>query len=200
MPDWLKPGASVWLGSVFCMLAVAVPMLATQAEDGWQAIASLVNTFSPVALSAAAVVLMTGLLTAWLRLGGVSPLWTTGYGRTLLIKLLMLVGVAGAGAYNWKRMRPALGTAQATARFRRSAATELAFGVAVILVTAVLVALPVNGHKLVMDAAAPHLRPDQTVLISSHSSFSTRVASAAGATASFSSSFRIIVVARARPG
>jgi opine dehydrogenase len=38
--------------------------------------------------------------------------------------------------------------------------------------SAVLVALPVNGHKLVMDAAAPHLRPDQTVLISSHSSFS----------------------------
>jgi opine dehydrogenase len=37
---------------------------------------------------------------------------------------------------------------------------------------AVLIALPVNGHKLVMDAAAPHLRPDQTVLISSHSSFS----------------------------
>jgi opine dehydrogenase len=36
---------------------------------------------------------------------------------------------------------------------------------------AVLVALPANGHKLVMDAAAPHLRPDQTVLISSHSSF-----------------------------
>jgi opine dehydrogenase len=37
---------------------------------------------------------------------------------------------------------------------------------------AVLVALPANGHKLVMDAAAPHLRPDQTVMISSHTSFS----------------------------
>lgn len=37
---------------------------------------------------------------------------------------------------------------------------------------AVLIALPANGHKLVMDAAAPHLRQDQTVLISSHTSFS----------------------------
>ena len=37
---------------------------------------------------------------------------------------------------------------------------------------AVLIALPANGHKLAMDAAAPHLRPDQTVMISSHTSFS----------------------------
>jgi opine dehydrogenase len=37
---------------------------------------------------------------------------------------------------------------------------------------AVLVALPANGHRHVMDAAAPHLRPDQTVIISSHISFS----------------------------
>lgn len=35
----------------------------------------------------------------------------------------------------------------------------------------VLVALPANGHKLVYDAIAPHLREDQVVIISSHSSF-----------------------------
>jgi opine dehydrogenase len=32
-------------------------------------------------------------------------------------------------------------------------------------------ALPAYGHKQVMDAVAPHLRPEQTVLISSHASF-----------------------------
>jgi opine dehydrogenase len=37
---------------------------------------------------------------------------------------------------------------------------------------AVLIALPAYGHKRVMDAAAPHLKPDQTVIISSHTSFS----------------------------
>ncbi len=35
----------------------------------------------------------------------------------------------------------------------------------------ILLALPAYGHKAVMDALAPHLRPDQTVLISSHASF-----------------------------
>lgn len=37
---------------------------------------------------------------------------------------------------------------------------------------AVLIALPANGHKLVMDAAAPHLGAGQPVIISSHTSFS----------------------------
>lgn len=37
---------------------------------------------------------------------------------------------------------------------------------------AVLVALPTNGHRMAMEAAAPHLTPAQTVIISSHASFS----------------------------
>jgi len=36
---------------------------------------------------------------------------------------------------------------------------------------AILLALPANGHKLVLDALAPHLRADQPVIISSHASF-----------------------------
>lgn len=34
-----------------------------------------------------------------------------------------------------------------------------------------MVALPAYGHKRVMDAVAPHIRPGQTVIISSHASF-----------------------------
>jgi opine dehydrogenase len=34
-----------------------------------------------------------------------------------------------------------------------------------------MVALPAYGHKAVMDAIAPHIRDDQTILISSHASF-----------------------------
>ena len=35
---------------------------------------------------------------------------------------------------------------------------------------AILIALPANGHKRVMDALSPHLRAGQTVIISSHAS------------------------------
>lgn len=46
-----------------------------------------------------------------------------------------------------------------------------AIGDAVTGADAVLLALPVNGHRLAMDAALPHLRDGQPVIISSHGSF-----------------------------
>ncbi len=36
----------------------------------------------------------------------------------------------------------------------------------------VIVAVPAYGHRMVMDAAAPHLRPEQTMIVSSHYSLS----------------------------
>jgi opine dehydrogenase len=36
---------------------------------------------------------------------------------------------------------------------------------------AVLIALPANGHRVVMEAVAPHLAPGQVVIVSSHASF-----------------------------
>lgn len=36
----------------------------------------------------------------------------------------------------------------------------------------VMIAVPGYGHRAVMEAAAPHLRPGQTVIVSSHTSFS----------------------------
>lgn len=72
-------------------------------------------------------------------------LWQSRYGRTLLLKLAVLAGVAATGFYNWRRVRPALGDELGTARLRRSSAIELPIGLAVLLVTAVLVATPPPG-------------------------------------------------------
>lgn len=52
----------------------------------------------------------------------------------------MLSGVFGTGAYSWLRVKPALGGERAAGRVRRSATVEVAVGVLVLLVTAVLVA------------------------------------------------------------
>jgi len=135
-------GAAGWLGGLACLILIGLPAAAHASEGRWQAVSSMVGAFSPVALTCAAIVLLTGVVSAWLRLGAISPLWTSGYGRMLLLKVALLVGVAGTGAYNWLRVKPALGTPDATSRLRRSATVELAVGIAVIAVTAILVALP----------------------------------------------------------
>jgi copper transport protein len=130
-------GAAGWLGSLL-WLALSLPTVSTR-ERG---VATIVNAFSPAALGFAALVTITGVVGAWLRLGALSFLWSSSYGQVLLVKLALLTGVAVVGLYNWRRMRPALDRGVVTPRFLRSATMELAFGVAVVIVTAVLVATP----------------------------------------------------------
>ena len=84
----------------------------------------------------------------------VSALWQSEYGRTLLLKLGILSVVAGTGAYNWLRVKPALGSIEGAVRIRRSATLELAVGVLVLVVTAVLVATPTPMDAAMAEAAA----------------------------------------------
>lgn len=136
-------GAGGWLGGLLLLLAAGIPA-AMQLEESarGRAVADLVNAFSPTALLFAGAVGATGVFAAWLHVGGVGALWTTDYGRTLLLKLAILSIVAGTGAYNWLRVRPALGDVEGARRIRRSGMAELAVGVLVLAVTAVLVATP----------------------------------------------------------
>jgi copper transport protein len=142
--DWLHVlGAGVWLGTLAAVLAAGLPASVQAPEgEGFAAFAAMVNAFSPVALAGAGLAAATGVASALFHFHSVSELWSTGYGRTLLLKLALLLVVVGTGFYNWRRVRPALGEARTTARLRRSAGVELAAGLAVLLVTAVLVALP----------------------------------------------------------
>ena len=60
------------------------------------------------------------------------------------MKLAILGVVALTGFYNWRFVKPRLGTDDATGHLRRSARVEVAVAVLVLLVTAVLVATPTS--------------------------------------------------------
>jgi copper transport protein len=145
-------GAGGWLGSLLIVLVVGIPAALRLEESArHRAVADLINAFSPTALAFAGLTAATGVFAAWIHLGQVSALWQTTYGKTLLVKLAILSVVACTGAYNWRRVKPALGSPTGTVRIRKSARLEVAVGVLVILVTAVLVATPIE-----MDAGAMH--------------------------------------------
>jgi putative copper resistance protein D len=135
-------GAAGWLGSLLWLVAVGILVQPVTGESRGARVALLARSFSPAALSFAALVTATGVVSAWLRLGTVPALWGTSYGQVLLLKLAVLTGAAGTGLYNWKRIQPTLGTDGATDRLARSATIELGIGLVVIVVTAVLVAMP----------------------------------------------------------
>ena len=135
-------GAAGWLGSLLWLTVVALPALQSGTGERAPRIAALVQAFSPTALVFASLVAVTGLVSAWLRLGTVPMLWRSSYGQALLVKLLLLAGVAATGFYNWRYVQPALGTDVASARLSTSARAELVVGLLVIIATAVLVAMP----------------------------------------------------------
>lgn len=99
----------------------------------------LVPVFSPVAVAAVATLVLTGVVASWVHLPNVSVLFTSGYGRTLSIKLLAVGVVLGLGWLNWRRHTPRLGQASGPDRLRRAAAFELLVAQLVLVATAILV-------------------------------------------------------------
>ena len=137
--------AATWLGTLLVLTLIGVRAVIRTGPPGLlraELVCDLVNAFSPLALTAASVVAITGLTTAWLHLKRVSALWTTSYGIALVVKLLFVLGVVMMGAWNWKRVRPSLGESGSEETIRRSATLELTFGALVLLATSVLVTLP----------------------------------------------------------
>ena len=135
--------AGGWLGTLLALVAVGLPSVLRATPDERGAAASaLVEAFSPIALACAAAVVLTGAVSAWLHLGTLDALFASAYGRTLLVKLAVVSLVAGTGAYNWRRVRPSIAAEGGARRLRRSSVAELAIGVLVLVVTAVLVATP----------------------------------------------------------
>lgn len=138
-------GASTWLGTLLVLAIIGIRGLiksGASPQDRAVLVADLVNSFSPLALTASTIVAITGLTTAWLHLKRISALYTTSYGLALLVKLALVLVVVILGAWNWRRVRPTLGAEGSEHTIRRSAKMELTFAGLVLIATSVLVTLP----------------------------------------------------------
>jgi putative copper export protein len=132
-------GGASWLGSLLAVMLVGIPLsLTLDGAERWSSVASLVNSFSPVALSSAAVVIVSGLVASWVHVDQLSDLWQTAYGRVLLLKLFLVAITFTIGAYNFRRVQPQLANEEGSARLKRSAAIELSVGFLILLVTGFL--------------------------------------------------------------
>ncbi len=89
-------GGGIWLGTLGAVV------LAARAPEDRQA---LLHHFSRIALGGAALIVATGLVAAWIYLGGLAPLWTTAYGRVLVVKVAVVAAAASCGYVNWQYFR-----------------------------------------------------------------------------------------------
>lgn len=135
-------GAGLWLGTLAILTAVGW----MGGEEGRASrVARLIGDYSRFALVGAALVALTGTIAGWQTVGSLGALTATPYGRTLLLKLGCLAGVAVLGAWNWRVVQPRLAAGTGHGLLRRSATVELLLGAVLLFVTALLVVLPAPG-------------------------------------------------------
>ncbi|WP_378735637.1 copper resistance D family protein [Nocardia brasiliensis] len=122
--------AAVWFG----LLVALALVVRTRGE--W---AAVLPRYSAVALPLVVTVAVTGLLNGVVRVGGITPFVGTGYGRILLAKTVVLVGLLALGWW-WRRSwvhRAADHRMTAEASLRRATievvVMALAFGLAATL-------------------------------------------------------------------
>ena len=111
--------------------------------------ARLLHRFGNVASLTVALLVVVGLIFAWLMTGSFSNLLSTAYGKTLLAKLGVVSGLMALAALNKWRFVPALasGTPAAVPHLRRSIQIEAIAVLLILLVTATLTSIttpPVN--------------------------------------------------------
>jgi putative copper export protein len=93
--------AGLWIGTL-----VVVGLLMINGRLTVDELAAIVREFSPLALSAAGVVAITGTIAAIAHVGTIDALFSTRYGRTLLIKLFAVALILFFGYRNWKHNTP----------------------------------------------------------------------------------------------
>lgn len=135
----------LWVGSLFSIVVVSTSLVAM--HDGPNRVADLIRRFSPLAVGAVSVIILTGLVTTWFYFDTVSQLRETLYGKTLLLKIGFVLVTAAFGAYNWRCLSPKLGSRGGTNKLRKSVRLEVTAALVVLLATAVLVHLAMP-HEL----------------------------------------------------
>jgi putative copper export protein len=142
--------AGLWIGTLFVMLVAGISVVLRNdvARDQRGAIVSdMVYSFSPLALTAATVLVVFGVIIAWEHLHVLSNLWSSAYGIALIVKLCFVAAVFALGAWNWRRQKPTLGTEPAALALRRSATSEVVVAALVLAATAVLLSIPAPRLK-----------------------------------------------------
>jgi copper transport protein len=156
---WIEPvadvlhvvSASVWFGGLAALFAV-VPGVAR-----WEpALAGrVVRRFSALALSAVALLSLTGLVRALSELTSFHQLWTIGYGRAILVKTGLLAALVSLACVNRRRLLPRLPEARAAASLRESVGAEVVLFAGLVAAVAVLTQLRPGRDAVAAPARAP---------------------------------------------
>ncbi len=102
-------GAITWVGGLVVLAATGIAgrRTTTRGDEGLAADwAQIWERFSLVAMMAVGALVVSGSWLAWSHVGTLDQLLTTAYGRALAVKLVLVVLLLCAGAYNVRVLLP----------------------------------------------------------------------------------------------
>ena len=143
--------AAAWVG----MLLPLALVLAAAGRDPASVTVARTTTvrFSTFGIASVGTLLVTGSINTWYLVGNATALTDTYYGRLLLTKVALFLGMVAIAAVNRLHSTPRLVkvgsglTAQdALRRLRRNTAIEVVMGIVVICIVAVLGVTPHGSH------------------------------------------------------
>jgi copper transport protein len=142
--DWLHLcAAALWIGGLIGLLVLWRSLAVAQRVAG---LVVAVPRFSNVAFVSVAALLGSGIAASLLRLPTLASLWDTSYGKTIVVKALLLAGAMLVGAVNLLRTTPRLQAAAtgptAVVLLRRLVAGEVVLLSGAVAAAAVLSSLP----------------------------------------------------------
>jgi len=124
--------------------------------------AEAVRRFSLLAIVSVAVLLVTGLYQSWIQVGTLKTLFSTDYGRVLVVKLALFLGMVSLAALNLLSTKPKLLRATQQHKEEFSAAkkalnrigAESSLALLIFFVTGLLTVLPPGVHAVHQAAQA----------------------------------------------
>lgn len=169
--DWLHLVAGAfWVGGLFHLALTTKPILRGLDEtDRAAMLHRIVRLFTRVAIPAVIVLVLAGLYNTWVHVESFGSLWSTDYGRTLLLKLLLvalMLVLGGLNNFHFGKKAARLSASEESnfeahehskleQGFTRSIVFEAALGVAVLLITAILVfQTPARSHPVMTSSKA----------------------------------------------
>ncbi|CAM3710020.1 CopD family protein [Tsukamurella strandjordii] len=134
----------IWLGGVFVLGAAGLRARRT-GVDGAGAFERMWARFSVWAMAAVVAVIVSGVWLSWVHVGTVGQFVSTSYGRFLLLKIVLVMLMVAAGAYNVRVLIPGIRRARlagddagfvrlALRHFPVVVAAEALAGIAVLLI------------------------------------------------------------------
>jgi copper transport protein len=146
LADFVHLGtAAIWFGGL-----VSLAFVAWRAPDAMRP--QIARRFSRLALGSVVAIALTGVARALTELSAVSQVWSTSYGRTIIVKTALFVPLIGLAWLNRALLLDAF------ARLRRSALVELAILSGIVVAVGVLTDLRpgrVAAAARVAEVASP---------------------------------------------